>query len=79
MLVADIVNPERDPAVLRKRLEEQLNYRKEGQESNINEDILHAMQFGLPPCRGIGMGLERLFMLLMNVKDIRDVELFPVF
>jgi lysyl-tRNA synthetase class 2 len=79
MLVADIVNPERDPEVLRKRLEEQIEYRKNGQDSGINEDILHAMKFGLPPCRGIGMGLERLFALLLNVKDTRDIELFPVF
>lgn len=79
MLVADLVNPERDPDVLRRRLEEQLAYRKDGQSAGINEDIILAMKFGLPPCRGIGMGLERLFMLLMNVGDIRDVELFPVF
>jgi len=79
MLVADLVNPERDPCVIRRRMEEQLMYRKDGQNGGVNEDIISAMKFGLPPCRGIGMGMERLLMLLLNTEDIRDVELFPVF
>lgn len=79
MLVADLVNPERDPRLIRQRMEEQLTYRKEGQNDGVNEDIISAMKFGLPPCRGIGMGMERLLMLLLNTEDIRDVELFPVF
>lgn len=79
MLVADLVNPERDPRILKRRMEEQLSYRKDEQNGGINEDIIEAMRFGLPPCRGIGMGLERLLMLLLNAEDIRDVELFPVF
>lgn len=78
MLVADIINAERDPEVMRKRLVEQATYRTDGT-SDVNEDILHAMKFGLPPCRGIGMGIERLLMLLLNTQDIRDVEPFPVF
>ena len=78
-LVADLVNPERNPQVIRQRMEEQLAYRKEGQAGGVNEDIISAMKFGLPPCRGIGMGMERLLMFLLNVEDIRDVELFPVF
>src|SRR3989344_221833 len=79
MLVADIVNPERDPDVVKRRMKEQLRYRKESQINGINEDILNAMKLGLPPSRGIGMGIERLLTLLLNVEDIRDVELFPVF
>ena len=79
MLVADLVNPERDPRLIRQHMEEQLTYRKESQNDGINEDIISAMKFGLPPCRGIGMGMERLLMLLLNTEDIRDVELFPVF
>lgn len=79
MLVADLVNPERDPRLIRQRMEEQLTYRKESQNGGVNEDIISAMKFGLPPCRGIGMGMERLLMLLLNTEDIRDVELFPVF
>lgn len=79
MLVADLVNPERDPRLIRKRMEEQLTYRKESQNNGVNEEIISAMKFGLPPCRGIGMGIERLLMLLLNTKNVRDVELFPVF
>ncbi|MEA1885185.1 MAG: amino acid--tRNA ligase-related protein [Thermotogota bacterium] len=79
MLVADLVNPERDPRIIKRRMEEQLSYRRDDQDGGVNEDIIEAMRFGLPPCRGIGMGIERLLMLLLNAEDIRDVELFPVF
>jgi len=79
MLIADIVNPERNPEILKRRMEEQLLYRKESPNNGLNEDILNAMKLGLPPSRGIGMGIERLLMLLLNTEDIRDVELFPVF
>lgn len=78
MLVADIVNAERDPRVLRERMEAQLVFR-ENDEAGVNEELLQAMTYGLPPCRGIGMGLERLLMLLFNKKEIREVELFPIF
>lgn len=79
MLVADIVNPERDPFVMKRRLQEQLAYREEPRGKEINEKIIEAMKLGLPPCRGIGMGLERLLMLLLNARSIREVDLFPVF
>ncbi len=79
MLVADIVNPERDPVIVKRRMEEQQRYRKGSQINNINEDILTAMTLGLPPSRGIGMGIERFLMLLLNAENIRDVDLFPVF
>lgn len=77
--IVTIVNPERDPAILRRRMEEQLKYRKEGQLNSVNEDIIDAIKFGLPPCRGMAIGFEHLLMLLLNVENIRDVELFPVF
>lgn len=74
-----IVNPERDHEIVQRRMEEQMLYRKEGQNSGVNEDILNAMKLGLPPCRGMAIGIEHLLMLLLNAEDIRDVELFPVF
>lgn len=77
--IVTIVNPERDPAILRRRMEEQLKYRKEGIINSVNKDIIDAIKFGLPPCRGIAIGMEHLLMLLLNVENIRDVELFPVF
>ena len=77
--VVTIVNPERDPEIVQRRMEEQLLYRKDGQNGGVNEDILRAMRLGLPPCRGMAIGFEHLLMLLLNTEDIRDVELFPVF
>lgn len=78
-LVADLVNAERDPLVIRRRMEEQLAYRNKENRTGLNEDFIDAMRYGLPPCRGIGMGIERLLMLLLNKEKIREVELFPVF
>lgn len=75
---AMIVSPERDPTVVRERMEAQLAYRPD-QERGINEEILGAMELGLPPCRGMAIGLEHLFMLLLDAEDIRDVDPFPVF
>ncbi len=77
--VITIVNPERDPDIIRRRMEEQLYYRSGSQAENINDDILNAMKLGLPPCRGMAIGVEHLLMLLLNMENIRDVELFPVF
>lgn len=77
--IVTIVNPERDPVILRQRMEEQLQYRKEKQIGAVNEDIITALKFGLPPCRGIAVGMEHLLMCLLNTEDIRGVELFPVF
>src|SRR3989344_5248102 len=74
-----IVNPERDPEILRRRMEEQMEYRRVGQSNGVNEDIINALKFGLPPCRGIAVGMEHLLMLLLNTQDTRDVDLFPVF
>ncbi len=75
---AMIVSPERDPAVVRERMEAQRAYRPD-HERGINEDILDAMKLGLPPCRGMAIGLEHLFMLLLDAEDIRDVDPLPVF
>jgi lysyl-tRNA synthetase class 2 len=79
MLVADIVNAERDPQVLRARMEEQVAYRENDKITGVNEELLDAMRYGLPPCQGIGVGMERLLMLFFNKKELRDVEVFPVF
>jgi lysyl-tRNA synthetase class 2 len=80
MLVADVVNAERDPVALRKRMEKQLEYRGDSDENpEVNEGVLEAMRYGLPPCRGIGIGMERLLMFIFNRDGLREVELFPVF
>lgn len=77
--IVTIVNPERDPALLKRRMEEQLTYRTKGQSDALNEGIIATIKFGLPPCRGIAIGMEHLLMFLLNLENIRDAELFPVF
>jgi len=77
-LIADIVNAERDPEIMRKRFEEQATYQA-GRDYVVNEDILYAMKFALPPCRGMGMGIERLLMFLLNKQSIREIQIFPIF
>ena len=62
-----------DPDVQRTRLEEQA-----GEEiQKIDEDFLLALEYGMPPAGGIGIGIDRLMMLLTGADTIRDVVLFP--
>ena len=68
-----------DPLLLRENFEEQAKLRKAGtQEAHpVDEDFLEAMEYGMPPTSGFGLGMERLFMLLTDTTSIRDVMFFP--
>ena len=68
-----------DPAEQYERFRDQVKQRERGDEEAMlmDEDYIRALSYGMPPVAGIGIGIDRLVMLLTNRTSIRDVILFP--
>jgi len=69
-----------DPLLQRELFEEQVRRGRggEGETHPMDENFLHAIESGLPPTGGVGIGIDRMVMILTNQPTIRDVQLFPL-
>tara|TARA_B100000749_G_scaffold169906_1_gene130824 strand:- start:848 stop:1471 length:624 start_codon:yes stop_codon:yes gene_type:complete len=80
MEIANSYTELNDPAVQRERFEAQESIRQMYQDDEVDrkdEDFLLSLEYGMPPTGGLGMGIDRLIMLLTGQTSIRDILFFP--
>ena len=77
--IANAYSELNDPVIQRRLMEEQVERGRGGEKETqpLDEDFLRAMEYGMPPMGGVGLGIDRIVMLLTGQNTIRDVILFP--
>ena len=80
MEVANAYSELNDPAEQRRRFEEQMRAHEAGDQEahSMDEDYVTALEHGMPPTGGEGIGIDRLTMIFAGTKSIREVILFPL-